>query len=129
MNFPIFHKYFSVNTLIYIAITELGLFLPIILFFILPYNSSLIIILFWLGILSIVLLYPIHCFLVPFCILLIPIEFYLRKTGRIMKTNLVNIPVKFQKYIYIITALIYITITIVGIIVGQPMTEEELRYD
>ena len=46
-----------------------------------------------------------------------------------MKTNVVNIPAKFQKYIYIITALIYITITIVGIIVGQPMTEEELRYD
>jgi hypothetical protein len=60
---------------------------------------------------------------------LIPVEFYLRKTGRIVKTNIVNIPVKLQKYIYIIIALIYITITIVGIIAGQPMTEEELRYD
>ena len=46
-----------------------------------------------------------------------------------MKTNIVNVPVKSQKYIYIITALIYITMTIIGIIVGQPMTEEELRYD
>ena len=70
-----------------------------------------------------------YYFIVSFCILLIPLEFYLRKTERIIKTNAVNIPVKFQKYIYIITALIYIIITIVGIIVGQPMTEEELRYD
>ena len=129
MKIKIFHKYFSVNTLIYIAIIELVLFSPIILFYILPYNSLLIIILFWLGLISIVLLFPIHCYIVPFCILLIPLEFYLRKTGRIMKTNIVNIPAKFQKYIYIIAALIYITITIVGIIVGQPMTEEELRYD
>lgn len=70
-----------------------------------------------------------YYFIVSFCILLIPIEFYLRKTERIIKTNVVNIPAKFQKYIYIITALIYITVTIIGIIVGQPMTEEELRYD
>lgn len=128
MKIKIFHKYFSVNTLIYIAIIELMLFVPILLFHIVQ-SSVLSSILFWLGLISIVLLFPIHCYIVPFCILLIPLEFYLRKTGRIMKTNLVNIPVKFQKYIYIITALIYITITIVGIIVGQPMTEEELRYD
>lgn len=70
-----------------------------------------------------------YYFIVSFCILLIPVEFYLRKTGHIVKTNIVSIPVKFQKYIYIITTLIYITITIVGIIIGQPMTEEELRYD
>ena len=128
MNFPVFHKYFSVNTLIHIATFELLLFVPIILFYIVP-NSVLSSILFWLGSLSIILLYPIHYCIVPLFIILIPVEFYLRKTGRIVRTNIVNIPVKLQKYIYIITALIYITITIVGIIAGQPMTEEELRYD
>ena len=79
--------------------------------------------------LSITLLCIIHYCLLPICLILIPVEFYLRKTGRIIKTNVVNIPVRFQKYIYIITALIYITITIIGIIAGQPMTKEELRYD
>ena len=128
MKLPIFHKYFSVNTLIYIAIIELLLFVPILLFHIVQ-SSVLSSILFWLGLLSIVLLCPIHYYVVPFCIFLIPIEFYLRKTGRIIKTNVVSIPAKYQKYVYIITALIYIAITIVGIIAGQPMTEEELRYD
>ena len=128
MKLPLFHKYFSINTLIYIALVELLLFVPIILFYIVQ-SSVLSSILFWLGSLSIILLYPIHYYVVPSLLLLTPIEFYLRKTGRIVKTNIVNIPIKSQKYIYIITALIYITITIIGIIVGQPMTEEELRYD
>ena len=125
MNFPIFNKYFSVNLAIYLAINELILLIPITLFCIIVTNTFLLM----LCLLCIDCIYIIHLFIIPFCILLTPIEFYLRKTGRIIKTNVVNIPVKFQKYIYIITALIYITITIVGIIVGQPMTEEELRYD
>lgn len=128
MKLPIFHNYISVNTLIYTAIIELLLFVPIILFYIVQ-SSVLSSILFWLGSLSIILLCPIHYCIVPLFILLVPVEFYLRKTGRIIKTNVVNIPVKYRKYIYIITALIYITVTIIGIIAGQPMTEEELRYD
>ena len=125
MHLPIFNKYFSVNIAIYMAIIELILLIPIILFCIIVTNTFL----FMLCLLCIDCIYIMHLVIIPFCILLTPIEFYLRKTKRIMKTNIVNIPVKFQKYIYIIAALIYITITSVGIIVGQPMTEEELRYD
>ena len=128
MNFPVFNKYLSVNALIYIAIFEFLLFVPITLFYIV-HSSVLSSILFWLGSLSIILLCPIHYCIVPLFILLVPIEFCLRKTGCIIKANVVNIPVKCQKYIYIITTLIYIATTIVGIIAGQPMTEEELRYD
>ena len=124
MVIPIFNKYFSCNIIIYMVFIELLLVIPIITFFIFPTTFWFFAFLIF-GFIECI----IHLYIVPFCILLIPIEFYLRKTGRIIKTNVVNIPVKFQKYIYIITALIYITITIVGIIVGQPMTEEELRYD
>ena len=125
MNFPVFHKYFSINIAIYLIIIELILLMPIILFCIIVTN----IFLFLLCLLCIDCTYIIHLYIIPFCFILIPIEFYLRKTGRIVRTNIVNIPVKLRKYIYIITALIYITITIIGIIAGQPMTEEELRYD
>ena len=128
MNFPIFNKYLSVNTLIYIAIIELVLFLPIASFYIVP-CSVLSSILFWLGTINIILLFLIHYFIVPFFLLLVLIEFCLRKTGWIAKTLAVNIPLKYQKYIYLITVIIYIAVTIVGIIAGQPMTEEELRYD
>ena len=124
MKFPIFHQYFSINILICIAILELLSFIPILLCIAFP-NLFL----FFLSLLFIIVLYITHYCIVPFCILLLSIEYYLRKTRRIVKANIVNIPVKFQKYIYIITALIYITITIIGIIVGQPITEEELRYD
>ena len=125
MKLPILHKYFSTNIAIYLVIIELLLLLPIILFCLIITN----IFLFLLFLLCVDCMYIIHLFIIPFCMLLTLVEFYLRKTGRIIKTNIVNIPVKLQKYIYIITALIYITITIVGIIVEQPMTEEELRYD
>ena len=125
MNFPIFNKYFSVNLAIYLAIIELILLIPITLFFIIVTNTFL----FMLCLLCIDCIYIIHLFIIPFCILLTPIEFYLRKTGRIIKTNVVNIPVKFQKYIYIITALIYRTITIVGIIIGHIMIKEKFLCD
>jgi len=124
MMFPIFNKYFSFNAIIYIILSELLLIIPIIIFYIFPTT-------FWFFVFLIFSFLEclIHLYLIPMLILFIPIEFYLRKTGRIIKANVVNIPVKFQKYIYIIAALIYITITIIGIVVGQPMTEEELRYD
>ena len=125
MKLPILHKYFSTNIAIYLVIIELLLLIPIILFCLIVTN----IFLFLLFLLCVDCIYIIHLFIIPFCMLLTLVEFYLRKTGRIIKTNIVNIPVKLQKYIYIIAALIYITITIVGIIVGQPMSEEELRYD
>jgi len=125
MKLPILHKYFSTNIAIYLVIIELLLLIPIILFCLIVTN----IFLFLLCLLCIDCIYIIHLFIIPFCMLLTLVEFYLRKSGRIVRTNIVNIPVKLQKYIYIITALIYITITIVGIIAGQPMTEEELRYD
>ena len=122
MRFPIFHRYFSVNAIIYI--TTLLVMLSFFLILLLPVFANL----YYLFILFVFLVIT-YYFIVSFCILLLPMEFYLRKTGRIIKTNIVNIPIKFQKYIYIITTLMYITITIIGIIVGQPMTEEELRYD
>ncbi len=124
MKLPIFHKYFSANIAIYLVIIELVLLIPMILFFMIS-NMFL----FHLFLLCLVCTYIIHVYLFPLCMLLIPAEFYLRKKERIVKYNIVNISLKYQKYICIITALIYITITIVGIIAGQPMTEEELRYD
>ena len=125
MNFLFFHKYFSTNIAIYLVIIELLLLIPIILFCLIVTN----IFLFLLFLLCVDCIYIIHLYLFPFFVLLIPVELYLRKKGLIVRYNIVNVPIKFQKYIYIITALIYIIITIVGIIVGQPMTEEELRYD
>ena len=125
MNFLFFHKYFSTNIAIYLVIIELLLLIPIILFCLIVTN----IFLFLLFLLCVDCIYIIHLYLFPFFVLLIPAELYLRKKGLIVRYNIVNVPIKFQKYIYIITALIYITITIVGIIAGHPMTEEELRYD
>ena len=122
MKLPTFYKYFSVNIIVNITIFLCILpFFLILLFIFFPD----IIFFFWLIAFSVIAYY----FIVSLCVLLIPLEFYLRKTGRIIKTNVVSIPAKYQKYVYIITALIYIAITIVGIIAGQPMTEEELRYD
>lgn len=124
MTIPVFNKYFSCNTTIYTILVELFLTIPIIIFFIFPTT-------FWfflfLGFAFSV--YVIHLYIIPLFIILIPVEYYLRKKGYLVKYNIVNIPVKFQKYIYVFTILIYVIITIVGIIVGQPMTEEELRYD
>ena len=62
-------------------------------------------------------------------IILIPVEFYLRKSGHIVKYAVVNIPVKIQKYTYIFATLIYIAITILGIVVHQVITKEEILYD
>ena len=124
MKLPVFHKYFSTNIAMYIAILELLAFIPILLFFALPSTF-----LFFVGFLLIIFLYITHYCIVPFFIFLIPIEFYLRKKGKLIKSNIVNISVKYQQYIYIAVVLIYVIITIIGIINNQPMTEEELRYD
>ena len=129
MKLKCFHKYFSINTLIYLVTTELLLLCFVLSAFAFQNHIFLLDMMFLIGSLSIVLLCIIHYYFVPLFLSLIPFEFLLRKSGRIVKYNIVNIPIKFQKYIYIFVTLIYITITIVGIIIGQPMTEEELLYD
>ena len=124
MTVPVFNKYFSFNTIIYTVFVELFLTIPIVIFFIFPTTFW-----FFLFLLFAFSVYIVHLYIIPFFILLIPVECYLRKKGHIVKYNIVNIPVKLQKYIYIFTTLIYVIITIIGAIVGQPMTEEELLYD
>lgn len=124
MIIPVFNKYFSCNTTIYTVLVEVFLTIPIIIFFIFPTTFW-----FFLFLVFAFSVYVIHLYIIPIFILLIPVEYYLRKKGYLVKCNIVNVPVKFQKYIYILTTLIYVVITIVGIIVGQPVTEEELRYD
>ena len=124
MKLPVFHKYFSTNIAISITMLELLLFIVILIFFAFP-NF----ILFCFAMLNIFIIYATHLCLIPLFTLLSLVEFFLRKKGRIIKTNIVNIPVKLQKYICLISILIYVIITIVGIIAGQPMSEEELRFD
>lgn len=58
-----------------------------------------------------------------------PLELVLRKKGLILKNLVVTIPLKYQKYVYILVIIFYIGMTIAAIIFCQPMTEEELRYD
>lgn len=122
MNFPVFHKYFSINSII--CLTTVLVLLHFFLILIFPIFPDL-----YYIFLILVFSYITYYFLASFFIILIPIEFLLRKFGHIVKYNVVNIPIKFQKYIYIFVTLIYTIITIVGIIIGQPMTEEELLYD
>ena len=125
MKLPIFHKYFSTNIAISTIILELLSFiLAFVLFLALQNPSS-----FSLLLLNLYILLYTYIFLVPLFILLILVEFFLRKKGRIIKTNIVNIPIKLQKYIYLISILAYLTLTIVGIIISQPMSEEELLFD
>lgn len=104
MKLPIFHRYFSVNTII--CITTILVLLSFLLILLFPIFANFYY-LFILIAFSVIAYY----FIVSFCILLIPLEFYLRKTGRIIKTNVVNIPVKFQKYTYIVTIFIYVLLT------------------
>lgn len=122
MKLPNFHKYFSINGIIYITIILVLLHFLLLMIFPIFLNLYYIC---WLLAFS----YITYYLIASLFMILIPVEFYLRKSGHIVKYTVVNIPVKIQKYTYIFTALIYIVITVLGIVVHQIITAEEMLYD
>ena len=78
IKFPVFNKHFLYNAIIYLFF-ELLLTILIALFFMFPTFFG-----FFLFLICLFLVSVIHIYIVSVCILLIPVEHYLRKTGHLV---------------------------------------------
>lgn len=125
MKFPALHKYFSINVFLYILLTEFLMTTYVAFSYLVISNMFF----FLTSMLFLLVIYLLHLYISPLCVIAIVIELILRYTKHIIKENNVTLNKKQQYVIYSIAVLTFITISCIHCVYDRPLTEDELRYD
>lgn len=125
MKLPVLHKYCSVNVFLYILLTEFLITTYAAFTYFLVSNMFF----FLTSMLSLLVIYILHLYISPICIIVILVELILRYTKHIIKENNVTLNKKQQYIIYSIAILTFVVNSCIHYIYDRPLTEEELRYD